>query len=195
METPLFIATERFDSSDGERWQNYCEWARISKLIEVVSLDSMLCPPVLTEIWDEDWPHIVNENFRLSYFYHLDYLKQRVEGVIRRNVLGLYRNSCVHMAGPPTADDFRWIGYDLIEEQTQISALTNCGGFPDIFSNDELNRFGLIDEFTRASEIQRLLSQCHPEEPHAQCELYAIWRLNETMPITTPDPPFIRKDR
>jgi len=24
----LFIATERFDPSDGEKWINYCQWAK-----------------------------------------------------------------------------------------------------------------------------------------------------------------------
>jgi hypothetical protein len=74
------------------------------------------------------------------------------------------------------------VGYDLIEEQTQISALTNCGGFPDVFRNEELNRFGLIDNFERASKVRSLLVQRHPEEHHAQCEMYAIWRLNESEP-------------
>lgn len=30
MAAPLFIATERFDPSDGEKWRTYCEWANIS---------------------------------------------------------------------------------------------------------------------------------------------------------------------
>jgi hypothetical protein len=71
------------------------------------------------------------------------------------------------------------MGYDLIEEETQISAITNCGGFPDVFSNEELNRVGLISSFERAYEVRRLLAERHPEEPHAQCEMYALWRLNE----------------
>jgi hypothetical protein len=70
-----------------------------------------------------------------------------------------------------------FVGYDLIEEQTQISALTNCGGFPETFCNDELNQYGLVTSFTRALEIQRLLPECNPEEHHARCEMYAIWRL------------------
>jgi hypothetical protein len=66
-----------------------------------------------------------------------------------------------------------------ITEHTQISALTNCGGFPDVFQNHELNRFGLIEDFDRVSEIRRQLAEHHPEEPHANCELYAVWRLEE----------------
>src|SRR6266404_4093762 len=46
MAKPLFIATERFDPSDGEKWQSFCQWAEIPGLVEVVSLDSLLCPHV-----------------------------------------------------------------------------------------------------------------------------------------------------
>ncbi len=179
MPTPLFIATERFDPSDGEKWEKYIAWAKIPALVEIVSLDSLLCPRLIDGPEAEDWQHIVCEDFRLDYFYHLDYLKQRIQDIHRRNLLGLYRNPEAHIVAAPGPGDFDFIGYDLIEEQTQISALTNCGGFPDVFRNDELNRFGVIASFARACEVRRLLAEHHPQEAHAQCEMYAIWRLNE----------------
>jgi hypothetical protein len=176
---PLFIATERFDPTDGEAWRNYFEWAKIPALTEVVGLDGSLCNSIAGELQDEDWSHIVNEDFQLRYFYHLDYLLKRTQSIKRRNILGLYRNPEVHIAKAPATGDFKFIGYDLIEEQTHISALTNCGGFPEVFSNEELNSCGLISQFERAREVRKLLAEKHPEEPHAQCELYAVWRLNE----------------
>jgi hypothetical protein len=182
MPTALYIATERFGPEDGEGWKGYVEWARIPALTEVVSLDCSLCHRLATELIDEDWDHIVNEDFRLDYFLDLDYLLGRVVGTARRNILGLYRNPEAHVSEPPGAGQFVFMGYDLIEEQTQISALTNCGGFPDVFSNEELNACGLIQEFDRAAEVRRLLKERHPEEPHAHCELYALWRLNEPQP-------------
>jgi hypothetical protein len=188
MTEPLFIATERFDPSDGEKWMKYTEWANIHELAEVVSLDCMLCRHLINTPEDEDWQHIVCEDFRLDYFYHLDYLKSRVAPIRRRNILGLYRNPDAHIEVAPASGDFQFVGYDLIEEQTQISALTNCGGFPDVFRNDELNRVGLIETFGRASEVRRLLAQRYPEEPHAQCEMYALWRLNESEPSAGGNP-------
>lgn len=180
MVQPLFIATERFDPSDREKWQKYFEWAKIPALTEVVSLDCLLCPNLIGEILPEDWEHIVNADFRLNYFYHLDYLLNRVSDKPRRNILGLYRNPNAHIPTPPATGKFEFMGYDLIEEQTQISALTNCGGFPDVFANHELNSCGLLAQFERTNKVKTLLSQKHPEEPHAQCEMYAIWRLNES---------------
>lgn len=178
--TPLFIATEKFDSSDDDRWNEYVQWARIPKLVEVVSLDSILCPAVCPDIKGEDWKHNVHEDYRLNYFYHLDYLMNRCAGVSRRNILGLYRNSDGHLDAPPGSGAFAFVGYDLIEEASQISALTNCGGFPNTFSNDELNEYGLIADFKRASEIRRRLPERNPTEPHANCRSYAIWRLDES---------------
>jgi hypothetical protein len=180
MAPPLFIATERFDAADGEKWDRYCEWAKIPSLTELVSLDSMMCPHVITDFTDEDWNHIVCEDFRLSYFHHLDYLKLRVQGRSRINILGVYRNPETHITTPPASASFSFVGYDLIEEMTQISALNNCGGFPDVFRNDELNQFGLLEDFARATEVRRHLRERYPNESHAGCELYALWRLNDS---------------
>lgn len=177
--TPLFIATERFDPSDGDRWQEYCRFAQIPQLIEVVSLDRGLCPRLVKEIKAEDWGHIVNEDWRLDYFCHLDYLLKRVAEHSRRNVLGLYRNPDCHITRPPGQGDFEFVGYDLIEEMTQVSALTNCGGFPEVFTSEELNAYGLIQDYGRAAQIAVVLADEFPEESHADCELYAIWRLSE----------------
>lgn len=176
MVQPLFIATERFDSFDAEAWQSYFEWAKIPALTEVVSLDISLCPPVVVELSE----HVANEDFRFGYSFHLADLLLRVQSSPRRNILGLYRNPDVHIAKAPAPGAFSFMGYDLIDEQTQISALTNCGGFPDAFDNDELNQCGLIEKFGRAREVRRLLAEKYPEEPHAQCEMYAVWRLNES---------------
>jgi hypothetical protein len=179
MNTPLFIASQQFGPADEERWLQYFDWAKIPNLLEIVSLDGILCPHVITEFTEEDWRHLVCEDFRLDYFYDLDYLMQRVRDVSRRNILGIYRNPDAHISTPPAPGDFGFLGYDLIEEQTQISALTNCGGFPNAFQNDELNQFGLVESFERGKRIGRLLTEHYPNEPHAKCELYAIWRLRE----------------
>lgn len=176
---PLFIATERFDPSDGDVWRHYCQWAKMEGLTELVGLDGILCRHIVTELALEDWDHVVREECRLDYFYHLDHLRKRVCDVSRRNILGLYRNPEAHIETPPGGEGFTFMGYDLIDEETQISALTNCGGYPDVFANDELIPFGLIRTFDRAFEIKRILATKYPDEAHAQCELYAIWRLNE----------------
>jgi len=180
MAEPLFIAVVPFDPSDGDRWLEYYQWAKIPQLTGVISLDALLCQRVVREIRDEDWNHIVNADFRLHYFHDLAYLLRRTEDAPRKLVLGVYRNPNSHITLPP-ADNFTFVGYDLIEETTQISALTNCGGFPDCFSNAELNKHGLIDTFERAQDVRQLLVKLHPEEPHFT--RYGNWTLNVLRPV------------
>lgn len=178
----FFTAIERFDAANGDRWRDYCEWAKIPALREVVSLDQMLCPPVIDEYTEEDWEYVGNAEFSFGFFRNLDYLIGRIPSGRRANVLGVYRNPVSHidLAEEQTGGrPFAFLGYDLIEDMTGISSLTNCGGFPRAFSNDELNEFGLVFSFARASEIQRVLNVEYPDESHADCELYAIWRLEE----------------
>jgi len=182
MSGPYFLAAERFDPSDGKSWQSYVDFAKIPGLNEVVSLDGMLCPRLIKELQAEDWNHNFHEDFRCHYFADLDYLVRRVSNFPRRNILAVFRNSISPASIDPSIGDFKFAGHDLIEDGTGISALTNCGGFPDVFGNDELNCFGLIESFEKACTIRRLLAEKHPEEAHAQCELYAIWRLDESPP-------------
>jgi hypothetical protein len=74
----------------------------------------------------------------------------------------------------PTGFDF--VGYDLADIQGSTSALTNCGGFPEIFSNSELSEKGLLSSFVRAKQVQDDLRRLNPQEIHAHCHLWAIFR-------------------
>jgi hypothetical protein len=60
-----------------------------------------------------------------------------------------------------------------------MSALTNCGGFPNAFANSELSQTGLLLDFHRAFEVQQLLRAQYPDEHHANCHVWAIFRLIE----------------
>jgi hypothetical protein len=172
---PLFIATEPFTPQDGDRWRNYIHWSGLTQLRELVSLDHMLCPPILTEIKADYWPHIVNEDFMLNYFLNLEFLKREIASVARRNLLCVLRNPSEEPARPP-AEEFQFLGYDLVDVQNSASALTNCGGFPDVFLNSELSSVGLLPDFRRAVQVQTGLRSGYPEEIHANCNLWAIFR-------------------
>jgi hypothetical protein len=58
-----------------------------------------------------------------------------------------------------------------------VSALTNCGGFDDVFAKTELSHLGLLPELARAQEVRRDLPTAYPHEPHAECHVWAVWRL------------------
>ena len=173
---PLYIATETFDPSWGTRWSNYIIWSGLTHLTEVVSLDSMLCPPILKEIEDDYWPHIVNEDSMVNYFIDFGFLRERVVHVQQKNVLCVFRNPESAPSLPPGHEAFTFLGYDLVDVEGSASALTNCGGFPDVFSNNELSNVGLLTSLSRAKEVQGLLCSRYPEEHHADCHLWAVFR-------------------
>jgi hypothetical protein len=173
--TPWFIATERFTPDAAESWSTYIAWSRLTQLREVVSLDPMLCPPVLPTIKPEYWPYIVNEDFMLNFFVDFPYLLQQVAGIPQKNVLCVFRNPPSQPIAPAVAS-FEFLGYDLVDIMGSASALTNCGGFPDVFSNAELSTTGLLPGLERAGQVQARLRSLHPEEPHANCHVWAIFR-------------------
>lgn len=72
---------------------------------------------------------------------------------------------------------FRFYGYDLLEDSTRISTLTNCGGFDNAFSPEDISEYGLIQEFDKAKQIQLLLVDEYPDEEHADCTIWAIRRM------------------
>ena len=71
---------------------------------------------------------------------------------------------------------FKFQGFDLIEDLTRISALTNCGGFPLAFSGSELNQLGLLPTLKEAKRVQAKLREQYPHENHADTSAYAMYR-------------------
>jgi hypothetical protein len=173
--TPWFIATERFGPDNGDAWNNYIGWSGLTQLREVVSLDGMLCPTLLPDIRDDYWPHIVNENFLLHYFLDFDFLFKQVSGIDRKNVLCVFRDPGERPVAPSVAR-FEFLGYDLVDLEGTVSALTNCGGFPGVFENAELSSCGLLLELERAIEVTTRLRSLYPEERHAHCAVWAVFR-------------------
>ena len=174
--SPWYIATETFTPDKGDVWTKYVDWSGLTHLDEVVSLDPMLCPTVLPELKDEYWPHVVNEDFMLSFFVDLEFLLNEISGMDELNLLCVYRDptSPPELGAGPVGFDF--LGYDLVDVQASASALTNCGGFPDIFDNTELSSKGLLTSYARAFDVQSQLRARYPDESHANCHVWAIFR-------------------
>ena len=72
--------------------------------------------------------------------------------------------------------NFEFLGYDLVDVQASASALTNCGGFPDVFDKAELSSKGLLTSHARALQVQSELRARYPEEHHANCHVWAVSR-------------------
>jgi len=178
---PLFIATEPFDPLAGDGWVSFVEWSELSQLTELVSLDSMMCPSVLREIKPDYWPHIVNESYMLHFFTDVPFLLNEISAlVVRKNLLCVFRNPSEEPKVPAEIAAVELLGYDILDTEACASALSNCGGFPEVFRNEELTQHGLIASLKRANEIRTNLRNMHPEEHHADCDVWAIFRLPST---------------
>ena len=174
---PWYIVTEKFSPQDGAKWDSYIKFSGLTQLTELVSLDNLLCTRVLKEVKASYWDHIVNEDCMLDYFTDLPFLLGEIDSFEGRNLLGVYRNPQSPPPPPAAAGiKFEFIGYDLTERDGSTSALTNCEGFPDAFSNPELSEFGLLTSFSRAAEVQVELHRAYPEEHHANCDRWAVFR-------------------
>jgi hypothetical protein len=174
----LYVAAERFDPTSGDRWEKYISWSQLTQLREVISLDGILCPTIFQELSAEDWNHNVQEDFKTHLFRDLDYLLGKVARRDGVNVLALMQEPT--RAGLDSFVDsrFNFRGFDLIEKGGSISALVNCGGFDKAFSNADLSACGLLTDLSAAQSTERLLRENYPAEPHANCDLWAIWQMN-----------------
>jgi len=173
---PLFVAKRPFDPSAGEAWTRYVAWSGLTQLKEVVTLDTMLCPTVPEELTPADWEHNVHADYQVFFFRSLDYLLKRVKGNGRLNILMVVQNPTAGEVAGIESPGFDFEGFDLVDVYGDVSALTNCGGFEGVFANAELSELGLLTDLSRAQEVQAALRARHPEEPHADCHLWAIWR-------------------
>ncbi len=179
----FYTAVERFGPASGESWRKFMEWSGLKQLREVVSLDGMLCSSVFGEMTVEDWRHGVQEGFLIRLFHDLDYLLEKLGDDRRANVLALMRNPTAADIGSFTDPRFLFRGFDLVELMTGISALVNCGGFDKAFAPTDLSDCGLLTDHGKALDVQKHLRAEYPDEPHADCDVWAIWQMTMGLEI------------
>jgi hypothetical protein len=184
----VYTAVKRFNPGCGEAWRKFIQWSGLAQLREVVSLDRILCPTVFGELTAEDWRHNVQEDFWITLFHDLDHVLRRVAGGGRVNVLALLRNPTDGEVCSFHDPRFLLRGFDLVELPTGISALVNCGGFDRVFAAADLSECGLLTEHGQAVSVQRRLRVEYPDEPHADCDVWAIWQM-KTGPESKGGPP------
>ena len=171
-----YTAVEPFTPARSD-WPRYVEETRRTQLEEVVSLDLLLCPSLVDDVEADDWTFLADFP-HTGFFVSLDYLKERLEGVRHRNLLAvIYKPE--QEERDRILEDAEFIGYDLVEDATGVSALTNGEGFGFTFASEELNRFGLIDTFQRALEVRQALRDQAPDRFHDDAEVWAVWRLGD----------------
>jgi hypothetical protein len=171
-------AFDRHYDGDGISWEKYLEWSRLTHLTELISLDGMLTELLVEPNHDDadDWNHIVtDELYETGFFTTLEYVMRRSKKREKFNLLAVVikpDEDCKLIQ----VDGDEFMGYDLLDKDYGISALTNCGGFDEVFLPSDLNRFGLVDNFSLAYDIKNRLYETKPEEYHADTNIIAVWR-------------------
>lgn len=171
---------ERFSPTWGESWVNYIEWSGFVHLTEIVGLDCLLSPAVPDALLDEDWNHVVFGDHLLKCFGDLAYLLHRSASTYdasRHQVLALAREPVEHDLERVHLPGFRFMGFELVDEEDEISALTNCGGFDGAFDRSDISASGLIVSLSRAYAVREALATLFPDHAHSECAVWAVWRL------------------
>ena len=177
----LYTARGTFDKSydeDGMSWDKYIEWSKLTHLTELVSLDGMLNEILVEPDYDnsDDWNFIhVVEQYQTGFFTTLDFVFKRLKAKEKFNLLTVVLEpdqDCKKI----NVDEYEFVGYDLLDQDFSISALTNCGGFDETFLLTDINDKGLIDDFEKAYDIKKRLFQNNPDEHHADTNVIAVWR-------------------
>ena len=174
---PWYRAVKPFDPTFGEKWTKYIGWSGLTQLRELVSFDCCLCPNVMKKLKARDWKYNIHEDYVLFFFTNLDYLLKRVAKVKSVNILAAVENPQSECRNAFSDPRFEFKGYDVMDICCDISALTDVGGFPKAFQNEELSDAGLISSLDRAVEINRSLQEHYPGEPHTDCDVWALWKM------------------
>ncbi len=179
--TFLYAARGIFDSTtdpEGCAWNGYIEWSKLTQLTELVSVDCSLNEVLVHADRNnaDDWNFIVVfDYYESGFFTSIDYVFQKMEKRSRFNLLTVVvepSQDCRDVQ----VDGYEFVGYDLLDQYFETSALSNCGGFDETFSRADLSTKGLIDDFDAAKDIQKRLFENNPGEDHADTNIIAIWR-------------------
>jgi hypothetical protein len=173
-----YRVVERFTPSDAA-WRFWVGWSGLTDVVEVVGLDSSLCPPVERPSASDSYDRRVFIEFIDDCFDDPDYAVARLSGVFDpagHQVLALAREPRRGEVQGVALPGFRFAGFELCDEPSPTSALTNVGGLDAVLRPGDRNTLGLVSDWDRAAAIRDELAVTYPDEPHADCTLWAVWR-------------------
>ncbi|MFV0234150.1 hypothetical protein OBK30_14005 [Empedobacter falsenii] len=176
----LFAARGKYDENTNDEfsWEKYKEWSKLFHLEELVSLDGLLNEDLVEPNYDneDDWNNIhIVDMVQTSFYNNLEYVLNKISLNDKFNLLAVEVGP-IQERSNYDLQDYEFIGYDLLDQDYSISALTNCGGFDESFLPSDLNSKGLIDSLEKARIVQKKLFENNPEEHHADTNIIAVWR-------------------
>ena len=166
-----------FNLSHGlESWEKYKQWILLPQLVDLISLDYNLNEDLiaLKSYCIQDCE--VKDNGTYTGLYaSLEFVIDEMKNDILYNLLIVVKNPQFE-CNSINVSDFEFIGYDILDSNYHYSILTNCGGFCEIYSPTDINKFGLIDDYDKAVEINKLFNIKIISDHNEDSNLFAIWR-------------------
>jgi len=163
----LFTIVEPFSPANGEKWTTYCEWKGIN-FERFDSVDGILRPNLFDTPDDEDWSHIVNENFMLHLITDYPYAQEKHAQIGQGDLVGLsYDYHDVSDAG--------FLGFDIVDGYWDVSLLTNWGN--DVESiNRSIASNALVPDEGAVEEIYKELKQNWGDDSHVEaCRIVSVY--------------------
>jgi hypothetical protein len=179
--TFLYTALGVMDKTDrryGRGWDEYIAWIKLPHLTEVVSLDEMLNDPLFEPDYsdNDEWNFIhCTERCQTGFFTTEEYVLRKCKNYAHFNLMRVVispSHDCKYIVD----DEYEFMGYELLDDLFNVSVLTNCDGFTEPILATDINKYGLIDDFSVANEISKRLLKDYPQHGHAKTNVIAVWR-------------------
>lgn len=170
-----YIITEIFGPGI-EGWDKYAQWAGLESCEEYYSIDGKMRKGLFSPKSAEDWKNCVNEDFQTDFITNLDYARKIVETFNNAEVIGVVKD-------PRSLDEYIppnhvLMGYDIIDGDGIYSLLTNWGGREEN-KGILINKSALIDDRDFAYQLrERLHNECSEDHHAAECEVWAVYKIN-----------------
>ncbi len=155
--------------------QDYKAMTGMNQIKEIISLDYLLCSSCIQQFSEEDDQYIYRSGDFCDYdiFNHLDFLLSKIDNLDHKQILAVIREP-IKAINDMKIPNFIFYGYDLIEDYTRRSVLTNCYGLYDPFFSKDISSFGLIEDYHKAKQIQNWLNK-HKDAIY--CTLWGVFRM------------------
>lgn len=169
--SPIYSAHKRFTATAGEPWHTYIQWSGRTHATEIITVDGLICAPVIHELIASDWDHNIQADHMIYFFSDYQYLLERIQfDPKKHNILELTQHPTQEVISTPP---FHFCGYDIVDGDNSISVLLNCGPFPDILSPAETNQLGLIDTLEHANHLTKEIQRTYIQDIH--CQTCCVW--------------------
>jgi hypothetical protein len=163
----FFTIIETFSPQDGERWTSYCAWRGV-QFERFDSIDGILRPNLFTPRSEEEWRHVVGEDFKIHFIIDRPFAEAAHRAIGRGEVVGVGFED-------HREDDPSFLGYDILDGFCDVSLLTNWGN-DRAFLTQALGPNALVPSFEVAQCLkERILKEFSHDQHVEGCHVVSVY--------------------